>query len=180
MRSFSDQQVRAAITTAGMLPVESAGKDVRRSATKHVAKLQSEALRDDTCDVARAGSGGTAPVDSLDPNRTALFWRGAAEKDGTYPVVMADGRGGVVRMRARDHGDKTPRHGLMRPKTCVVLSAAQAAKSDGVDTDAAALLGELTENAIAAASLGGRQPSRAGRLEWVYEAVRMTLRLVAL
>ena len=37
---------------------------------------------------------------------------------------------------------------------------------DGVDTDAATLLGELTENAIAAVPLGGRQPSCAGRLEW--------------
>ena len=159
VRSFCDAQVRNTVLAASTLFTTSPDDAVGRAAVKYTAKVAAM-LAQNTNELngsPRAGADDDqAPADSFDANRTALFWRGPASDGGSYKSDVSDGRGGVYRMLARDHGGKVPWHGAMRSRACIVLSAAQAARPDGVDTSGPTLLGELAEGTLAAEPLGGR------------------------
>ena len=173
VRSFTDDQVRAALVQALSGLITSSDPAVARAADKFLRLVTSDAQRTDVgADGARAGGGASpAPDDSL--SDAAVFWRAAETSPGEpYEVRLADGSGGVWICRARDVGDTVPLNGKQRPKACVVATAARAAAGDGVQLTAGALLKQLIETARAAAVGLGPLPDAAGRLEWhVREAV---------
>ena len=159
VRSFSDEQVRAAVIVALELLMTSSCPKVRRATKKFHNKIVSGALRQDhATDAARAGEQAPPPpADSLDDR--AVFWRGPQGADGTYEVRLADGRGGVWVARAKDMGDTIAVNGRQRPKACVVATAAAAAAGDGLEVTPTALLAALKKEALFAKEQLGPLPA---------------------
>ena len=123
VRSFSDEQVRAAVIVALELLMTSSCPRVRRATKKFHSKIASAALRQDhATDAARAGEQAPPPpADSLDDR--AVFWRGPQGADGTYEVRLADGRASVWLARAKDMGGTIAVSGRQRSKACVIATA---------------------------------------------------------
>ena len=175
VRSFTDDQVHAALVQALTGLTTSSDARVAKVSKKFLGSVVSDALRTDVgVDEARAGgSVEPAPDDSI--SDSAVFWR-AEEIKGpfhsygmgpTYEVRIADGNGGVWTCKARDVGDSVPMNGKMRPKACVVATAAAAAAGDGVKLTPGALLKDLVTNAQEAVAELGPLPAAAGRSEWL-------------
>ena len=175
VRSFTDEQVHAALVQALTGLTTSSDARVAKVSKKFLGSVVSDALRTDVgADEARAGGAAEpAPVDSI--SDSAVFWR-AEEKKGpfhndgmgpTYEVRLADGNGGVWKCRARDVGDSVPMNGKMRPKACVVATAVRSCGGRRRQGHAGRpLLKDLVTTAQEAAAELAPLPAAAGRSEW--------------